>query len=426
MNDMSKNRADTHEDAPREDPALVDANGKPQWAMSRRETERLLRERAGLPPIRRRWPWIVLALVLLAAAGGAAYWQMQRGAAAPVEEAAPAEPAPEETVYRLAGPEVLQLEPMLLTRTVRVTGTLEPTRSAELSSEISGTVETVAVQPGDSVSRGDILVQVDTESLGIDLDLARSNASATEVQLGLAQTQLERAQQLSDRGVATTSTLDEARSSVQQLQSSLSAQQDQVRSAELRLRNATLRAPFDGMVSSRTVDPGQFVQTGTPLMTVVDLSSVEMEGNAPVASAARLEAGQSVRLNIDGMEAGAIEGTVQRINPVASSGSRTITVYIEIDNAEGRLRGGMFATGEVVTATEADALALPEAALREDAEGTYVLRVEDGVLARAPVETGAGWSGDLTRVTEGLAPGDIVVSAPLDDLAAGARVQLEE
>ena len=403
-------------------------SSKPQWAMSRREIERMLRAQAGLPPLRRRWPWMLAALVVLAVAGAGGYLLVQRAEATSQADAAAAEAAPEpaERVMEVVPDEYAVLEPLTLVRTVRVTGTLQPARQAQLSSQAGGQVEEVTVEPGDRVRAGDLLVQVDVETLTIELDLARSNAAATQAQLELAEAQLGRAEELRERGVATSSTLDEARSNVQGLRASLRAQQDQVRAAELRLANATLRAPFDGIVSARAVDPGQYVGVGAPLVTIVDLSTVEMEANAPVAAGSVLRPGQPVEVTVDSLEQRDFPGVVTRINPVASEGTRAIPVYIEVENPDGTLLGGMFATGQVVTERVEDALAVPADALREDAEGAFVLRVVDGRLERAAVEIGGEWSGSLMRITGGLSPGDVVVTAPLTELVSGQAVELVE
>jgi len=402
----------------------VDPAQKPEWAMSRREAENARRAREGLPRRRRRWPWVILVLAVLAFGAGAAWQIVQQRAAATAPVIAVA-PVPVAEVRMQVNPdEVLVVAPQTLQRRVRVIGALEPVRRAELSSQAGGRVESVAVRPGDRVAEGDLLVQVDQESLTLELDLARSNAAATATQLDLAEIQLERTEALLDRGVTTTSSLDQARSQVEGLQANLSALQDQVLAAELRLRNASLRAPFDGIVSARNVDPGQYVQTGTPLLTLVDLSTVELQANAPVSAGALLQPGQAVSVTVDGIVERSFDGTVARINPVAVAGTRTIPVYITLDNADGVLLGGMFATGQIVVAEAVDAVAVPTDALREDAEGIHVLKIVENELVRQPIETAGDWAGRLTQVSAGLEPGEQVISAPLPELAPGDLVTL--
>lgn len=399
--------------------------GKPDWAMSRGERRRAERVRQGLPPPRRRWPWVVLLLLV---ALGAAAWT-QRGTLLALIPARSDDPAAAEApgaprLTQLNASEWAVIEPQLLRRTVKVIGTLQPSRQSDLSAETSGQVQQVAARPGDAVTEGQVLVQVDVESLTLDLDLARSNAESTRAQVRRAEAQLERAQALVERGVNSATSTEEAQTTVDQLSASLAAQEDQIRSAELALSRATVRAPFDGVVASRSVEPGAVVAAGTPLLTVVSLARMEMLGAAPVSSGAELRPGQEVDLRVDGIAGRTFRGSVERIAPVAEEGTRTVTVYVDIGNPDGTLLGGMFATGEVVLAEAKDALAVPQAALREGDGRAYVLTVaEDGTLARADVTQGPEWPGRLVQV-EGLAPGARVVTAALEGLEPGERVEL--
>ena len=322
--------------------------------------------------------------------------------------------------------EMTVLEPQRLERRVRVSGTLSPWRSTQLSSQTGGEIQQVTVRPGDTVEAGDLLVQIDTENLLLELDQSRSNVAATRAQLALAEVQLERVRALVDRGVTTSSSLDEAQSSVTQLNASLDALEDQVSGAELRLRNATVRAPFAGIVSARAVEPGQYVGIGTPLISIVDLSTVEMRANAAVADGALLRRDQRVVISVDGVEDRSFEGRVARINPVAEEGTRTIPVYVLIDNPDGILLGGMFASAQVVVDAADGAIAMPTGALREDVDGPYVLRIDGDTLVRQGIETGGTWAGRLTQVTSGLEPGQSVVTAPLPALQPGDAVELVE
>lgn len=401
----------------------AEAPAKPEWAWTRREIIADWRARNGLPP-RRRWPWMLLVLLVLA--GVAAFAARDRLMAlvpapaagdATAEEVAPAEP------LQINSREWAVVEPATLRRTVRVLGPLAPVRRAEIAAETGGRVDSVPLRPGDAVAQGDVVIQVDVERLTLELAAAESNRDATRAQLELAEAQLERSEALVERGVAPATTLDEVRTNVAGLRANLAVQEEQVRLAELALERATVTAPFDGVVASRSVEPGAVVGAGTPLLSIVDLSRVEMLGAAPVAEGASIRPGQAVDVRVDGVPGRSFAGEVVRIAPVAEEGTRTLTVFVGIDNAEGLLLGGMFATGEIVLEERPDALAVPGAALREDAEGTFVLVIEEGIVLRRPVEPGPSWPGGLVEIVAGLSPGDRVVTAPLD-LEPGAPVRL--
>jgi membrane fusion protein (multidrug efflux system) len=395
----------------------VQGAAKPEWAMSAQELARLSDAAAGKR--RARWPWVLLLLGLIGVGGY--YYQSVAPFGAP--QGASQEP-PRERILQINPDEYVTIAPQRLQRSVKVIGPLAPSRRAQLSSQTGGRVEEVTVRPGETVRTGDILVQINVEKLTLDLDLQRSNAGATRAQLALAEAQLERVEALMERGVASVSSLDQARSAVEGYRSTLSALADQVAAAELALRNATLRAPFDGIVSARAVEPGQFVSIGTPLVSIVDLSRVEMQGSAAVATGSLLRPGQDVLVSVDGISGREFAGRVERINPVAMEGTRTIQVYIQIDNPDGLLLGGMFATGQIVVEQLDAAFAVPIDALREDREGAYVLKIVDDMLQRQSVTVAGLWEGRLHEISAGLSSGDSVVSAPLNILRAGDKVVL--
>jgi len=398
---------------------LTDANGKPEWAMSKRERAVAVRAQQGLPPKRRRWPWVLLVLVVLAAIGVFVFTRMQPPPPPPVAET-PAEP-----VMQLNPLEVTTLEPQTLERTVKVTGAMQPQRQTALTAKASGTVQLVNVRPGDSVSQGQVLLQIDIESLRVQFEQQSATVEATRAQLVLAQAQLERTQQLVERGVTPSSNLESAQSNVDGLRANVAALESQLRTAEIALENATVIAPFDGVVAARSVEPGQTVAAGAALFTLVDLSRMEVLASAPLNASAAIAPGQRVVLTVESLPGQTFSANVDRINPVAAEGTRTIPVYLTIENPDGVFRGGMFTTGQIVVEEKPDAIGVPPAALREDAQGDYVLKIVDGRAVRQAVTLGPRWStGGLTEITQGLAAGDTIVTVPLTQLEPDMAVTM--
>ncbi|GGD26988.1 efflux RND transporter periplasmic adaptor subunit [Sinisalibacter lacisalsi] len=408
---------------------------KPDWAMSRRERDVAERIAAGrAPKKRRRWPWIVLVLALIGGAGG---WLVQSGTleemqaareAAEAQAQAEAEArAARAAIVQLAAFEVTEVAPVTLTETLRITGSLSPVRRAHLSSEVSARVDTVAVRAGDAVAQGDLLVKFDAEALDSQLDQTRANAEATRVQLEQARTDFERTQNLVERGLQPQNTLDRARSTLDQLTATLAAQETLVANAERARDRATVIAPFDGVISDRAVDPGQFAATGTPLVTLVDLAALEVEATAPVAYAPVLTPGLAVDIRVEGFGDRLFRGRVERLSPVAIEGSRMLPVFVSLENVTGELRGGMFASGQIVLEEHEGAIGLPVGALRRDAEGAHVLVIEADTAMRRAVEPGRTWdSGALVEIISGLEPGDVVVTEPMPALRPGDKVELLE
>src|SRR5690606_38350401 len=183
---------------------------KPEWAQSKRDKENVARAAEGLPPRRRRWPWVLLVLVVAAIA--AAILLRPPAPVEPEETAAAAEP-----VMQINPSEITTVAPQVLQRTIKVTGSLAPARQTEVTSQLAGRIISVAVQPGERVVQGDVLVQIDTESLEIQLRQQRATAEATRAQLVSADRQLERTEELFEERLAPSSTLEQARSSAEAL-----------------------------------------------------------------------------------------------------------------------------------------------------------------------------------------------------------------
>lgn len=397
---------------------MTDAHSKPEWAQSRHEKKNAARVAEGLKPKRRIWPWIILVLVIV----GIVAFIFLRPAPAPVAEVADTAPV----ARQIRKSETTTIAPATLKETVKVTGTLVPGEQSEIASQASGRVISVMVRPGDTVTEGAVLAQIDRATLELQLNQQRATANATRAQLQSSQQQLERTEQLADQGLASPSALEQARSATDALQANLDALQSAVSSAELALNNATVKSPLAGVVAARSVEPGQTIAAGTPLFTVVNLDSMEFDAAASVNSSARVSAGQAVTVNAVGLDGQEFAGKVTRVNPVAQSGTRTVPIYIALDNVDGNLRGGMFATGSITVQQKDDAIALPAAALREDADGHYVLKLVDDALVRQAVELVREWDRGRTVELSGLADGDVVVSAPLPDLKAEENYTLVE
>lgn len=412
---------------------------KPEWALSGRERRAKARAEAGLPPRRRRG-WIVVAallgLLLLGAGwyrnGGAEALAAMRaeraGEAAQADaQAADATPAADPDrvvqVMQVLPSELTEVTPLRLRETVKATGSLSPSRLAEISAEVSARVTEVLVRPGDRVKQGDLLVQLDVESLANQLDQQKATAEATRAQLRLARTQLERTRSLLGRGLTPESELDSGQANVDQLAASLAAQEKAVANAEENLKHARITAPFTGVISARSVDPGAYVATGSSLLTLVDLSTLEYEAAVPVRYATQLAPGQTVELSVEGYAGQDFAGAVDRISPVAIEGTRVLPVYVLIANPFDLLRGGMFASGRIVLDQKEDALGIPADALRQDDAGSFVLKRDGDHVIRQPVEVARSWEGGrMVEIATGLAPGDVIVSQQLEQLRPGTQI----
>jgi len=372
------------------------------------------------PPRRRGLRRLLVSLLVVAAlAGGGVLWQARTSGQAAVNADAPVP----ERVLELAAIELTRVAPRRLTETVRLSGSVDPVNWTVVKAEVAATLAEVLVREGQAVKRGDVLARFDTRDLAARLAEKESNLAGARAQLAYAEKTRTKNLALRQKDIVAESSYDQAQSTWQFQQATVQALTAQVEMARKALNDAVVKAPIDGVVSERTVNPGETLAVNGKMFVVVDLSRVEVTATVPADEVARLQPGQSVLLRVEGFGERTFRGTLARINPQARPGTRAIPVYVSVDNADGSLRGGMFASGDAVVAEAENAVALPPAALRRDDQGDFVLTVADGRLTRTPVRRGQSWArGELVQV-EGLPGGAVVVTAPLPGLQAGQAVR---
>lgn len=365
--------------------------------------------------------WLGIAALLLAVV---AFGFLRREA--PVTPVAETDKPP--VTMQLLQTELHRVTVAPLRDTIQITGSLAPSRALSIPAEVAGRMDTVAYRVGDPVAEGDVLATVDVGQLRNRLEQQRATAEATQAQLTLARAQLDRARDLVQRGVSTMSSLESESANVAQLEANHTALLRQVETAELDLSKARITAPFAGVIAERSVDPGTYVNVGTALLRLVDITALDLEGGVPAIHTARLRPDQRVDLTVDGIADHRFEGRIERIAPVAVTGTRVLPVFARIGNESGLLKGGMFASGTLVLEESPDAIGIPADALREDEGGSRsVLKVVDGRAVRQPVTVARLWNRDrIAEISEGLSPGDTIVALKLERLQDGMAVSVVE
>jgi HlyD family secretion protein len=364
---------------------------------------------------------LALALVVALALPGSA-------AAQGTAEGAPAKPAvPTVTVVQAAQAEMVGRVP--------VSGTLVPRQEVLVYPQVNGfTIDTLAVDVGDLVAKGDVLAQLNSRTLDAQraqaaaelaraqaaISQARSQIDSTEASATQAGQTLRRTQTLRDNGTVTQAQLDEAIAASQTADAAAASARDglavaeaqaqqaraQLDIAELNLDHATLRSPVDGVISSRNGQIGAIAASGgEPIFRIIQDGEVEVEAEVIETALGDIVAGDRAELDIAGI--GRAAGEVRRVSPTVDATTRLGTIRVTVDEAAG-LRSGLFASGWIIT-DERTSLAVPSSAVLTDMEGTYVLAVEDDRLRKMEVRTGLIWDG-RREILEGLSEGDMVVA----------------
>lgn len=318
---------------------------------------------------RRALRWALAAAAVIGAAWGVYWWQAQRGdAAAPTYITEP-----------------VSRGDLLLT--VTANGSLQPTRLVSIGSELSGTVTRVRVDVNDKVSKGQVLVELDTAKLNDQIvrsraALAAANAAVAqalatvrEAEANLAR--LEQVARLSGGKVPSKAELDTGRAALERSRANeLSARANVVSAGatlstdETNLSKASIRAPIDGVILTRSVDPGNAVAASLQAVTLFtiaeDLRRLRLQVNVDEADVGAVQLGQHARFTVSAYVNRTFPATVTRVAFGSTITDNVVTylTYLDVDNTDLSLRPGMTATAAIAATERHDVLLVPNTALR--------------------------------------------------------------
>ena len=311
------------------------------------------------------------------------------------------------------GPEAIPVEVEKVSRRAIAasygnTATLEPRAEAQVVAKTSGVALEVLVEEGQTVRAGQVLVRLDP-------DRARLQAAQSATQMRKLEANFKRAQQLEAQQMVSANDLD-------QLRYDLENARAVNRLANLELSYANVVAPISGVIASRDIKPGNFVQINSPIFRIVDTARLEATLNVPEREITKLRAGQTVELTVDALPGRRFTGTVDRVAPVVDTGSGTFRVVTGFEG-DGELQAGMFSRLAIRYDQREDALVVPRRALLEDGGEPAVYAVREAKAARVPLELGYS-DGGWVEVRKGLAEGEPVVVAGKAALREGTAVQV--
>ncbi len=288
-------------------------------------------------------------------------------------------------------------------------GTATANEQVTVTAPVTERITQLGFSDGDYVRSGQVLAILaqgqETASL------ASAAARARE-----AEQQLARISALRQRGFATKSSLDTQLASVVATRAGASE-------ARAVIADRVIRAPFSGYVSLRRISVGAVVSAGTEIVTISDSSTIKLDFSVPETLLGAVRVGQPILARAAAFPETPIGGTISAIDPVIDPATRAVTVRALIPNRGGRLRPGMLLSVALQSRVRS-AVAVPELALVREGDGRYVYTVDkDGKAKRVAVSTG-GRDGNLIEVTQGLTPGDKIVTEGVVKLSEGAKVRV--
>jgi membrane fusion protein, multidrug efflux system len=367
-------------------------------------------------------PWILLGLLVVVIAIGVGRALVKRNTqqSEAAQAAAVMQTAP---VYELVPADWMAAKAVPLNQTVAVSGSIKALQSAVVKARVAGELQGLNKREGQSVSEGEVVARVVSPDAGARVRQAEQQAQAAKAQADIAQRTHDNNLALVAQGFISNTALQNSLSQLASAQANHRAALASLDIARQSLSDTALRAPLSGQIAARLAQNGERVAVEARVVEIVDLSAFELEAALSPVDAARVQTGQAVQLRVEGRSE-PLAATVSRINPSVQVGSRSVLVYLRIPSANG-LRQGLFAQGHIVTG-EANAMAVPASAVRNDKPAPYIQIVQDGQVRHWPaqVTTQGQFQGEPMVGIRDLPDGTPVLRAQTGLIREGTAVTL--
>lgn len=322
-------------------------------------------------------------------------------------------------------------------RTVEMVGTLSGWEEVTVSNETPGTIESVLVDLGDKVKKGQRLVLLDQREAKLALAQAEANLQAGQKTVIQAKAEwrdadlhLQRMQSLHTEGVVATSQLDIAKARFDAIEAQVRAREADIERfralvdlAHKRLTDTEITAPISGEIRQRLVSIGEAVKEKTPLLRLVITDPLKLQGMVPERFAPEIQIEQPVDVQVEAFAGRTFPGVVTRVSPAVDVQTRSLALETKVPNTQGLLKPGFFAKGQILTGVNPQAIFVPEEAVYTYVGINKAFVVQDGTVQERQVSLGVRQDGHL-EITDGLRLGETVATSSLAQLYQGAKIKV--
>jgi RND family efflux transporter MFP subunit len=297
-------------------------------------------------------------------------------------------------------------------RLLKFVGTLFGNEEVTLSSQVEGQVTALHADLGDQVQSDAVLLEVDDLSM-------RAQLREIEARLAKAHADEARGRELLRGNII-------SMQEYESMQTAVAVAEAQRDSLNVSLHHKRVRSPLSGSVVKRLVSVGEYVRPGTPLFDLVDDDPLKLRGDVPERFAQEIAVGQPVQIKVDAYPDVVFAGRLVRVSPAANAENRSITVEAEVPNPDRQLKAGFFASANIVTRADDQALVVPETAVITFAGVTKLFVVRDDVAYERHVRVGTRDEEGMVEVLEGLHADEQVATSGLARLQDGMTVAVRK
>jgi membrane fusion protein (multidrug efflux system) len=315
------------------------------------------------------------------------------------------------------------IEPEAVTPISSATAEILANRQSNMRSETAGRVVDVSIEAGDRVEEGQVLLRLDIGRPASASQAANAAVAQSEARLNQARREQARTKKLVQTGGLPEQRLDDAEDAVRLASAARDAARAEARLARRGLTDAVVRAPFGGTIVERTVELGEYVTPGSPLLTLADTSLLKARVLLDPREAIDVTAGRKALVSVYARPGEVFSGKVVRVGEVIDPRTRRLPVEIELDDHGGRLRPGLVARFSVETGEPRTVIRVPLEGVFERFGSQHVYVIEDGVAQRRAIELGPVRAG-FAEVTAGIEPGETVVIKGVTRVVDGSKVRV--
>ena len=319
---------------------------------------------------------------------------------------------------------VARVEARDLVERILVTGELIAANEADVAAEVDGRVTAILVEEGSTVEKGETVIEIDTERRQLELQDARAQLDEAQAHLDQEERETKRWRRLHDSNTASQAQRDTAEAELRLARSRVAATRARLGLADRALRNASVAAPFSGIIAQRHTSQGEFITTGTDLFDLVSFDAVEVEFRVTERDSGRIELDQALDVRVAPFPGEVFAARVSMISPRIDPRSRTLRIKAQVEDPDGRLRPGLFARADLGISQRAAVPMIPESAMLQRSDGSIAFRMQGpDRVERVIVTTGTIRDGHV-EIVEGLSEGDIIVVRGHAKLIDGSHVDV--
>jgi membrane fusion protein, multidrug efflux system len=305
---------------------------------------------------------------------------------------------------------------------VQALGSLEPEELTQITAEVTGAVKEVLFQAGDKVTADTVLARIDPDRYRLEAERAEAAYRRSAADWKRAESDLARRDALAREKLVAEEELNRARQETERLAADAASAKASAEIAVQNVKRSIVRSPRGGELNTRTVEPGQFVQVGHIMATLVDLRRLRLRFRVSETESLKAREGEPVAFTVASLGGTAFQARVYHVSGIADPATRQVEVLAWVENP-GVLKPGFFAEVALSTATNRNAVVVAEGAVQATERGFVVYVVEKGIAKERSVKIGMRTGDGSVEILSGLAIGETIVIEGSDRLADGMPVE---